>query len=70
MLEKVYSVTFMEYTNVLQNTVSDKNPDRSKVRYLDVSGYSFLVCESKLDTYRKYGNGYKDVKFVGYMYVD
>lgn len=73
MLEKVYAVEFMSYTNCLRDTVSDWNGISSftgKEKYLTVKGPNeFLVKESDLEKYRKYGQGYKNIRFVGWMDV-
>lgn len=71
--EKVYSVTFMEYTNCMMDTVSDA-PDNSwssikDCNYLSVGKDPFLVKESELPKYQKYGKGYRDIKFVGFIEV-
>lgn len=70
-LEKVYSVEFMEYTDILQDTVSDwdgKSSSIKDIKYLKV-GHNFLLRESQLEKYRKFGGGYKNIKFVGYLGV-
>lgn len=67
-LEKVYAVTFMQYTNCLQDTVSDSNKDWSKLNYLNV-GHNFLIKESDIEKYRVYGNGYRSLTFVGEIEV-
>lgn len=66
-MEKVYEVEFMEYTNCFRNTVSDNNEDIGKREYLDVGVYPTIIKESDLQKYMKYGNGYKAIKFVGYI---
>lgn len=67
-LEKVYAVTFMEYTNFLNDTVSDGNKDWSKLNYLNV-GHNFLIKESDIEKYRVYGHGYRSLTFVGEIEV-
>lgn len=73
-LEKVYSVEFMEYTNALKDTVSDwdgsfSTRDKSH-GYIEVGHESFLVRESELDKYRKYGRGYRRTVCVGKICVE
>lgn len=71
-LEKVYKVTFMTYTNVMKDTVSDwdgKPSNISKVKCLSVGKEPFLVRESDLDKYRCFGDGYRDIQFIGNMEV-
>lgn len=63
--EKVYAVTFMQYTNCLNDTVSTNNDDWTKSEYLNIGKETFLVKESDLDKYKKFGNGYKTLIFVG-----
>ena len=74
MLEKVYAVEFMSYTNYLKDTVSDWDGISSftgNEKYLNVKGpHQFLVKEADLEKYRKYGQGYNKITFVGWMDVD
>lgn len=74
MLEKVYAVEFMVYASYLDDTVSDwdgkGSPEIGKTKYLDVKGKNvFLVKESDLEKYRKYGQGYKKLTCIGWMEV-
>lgn len=67
-LEKVYKVTFMQYTSVMKDTVSDwdgKGHSLADCEYLDVGKESFLLRESQLEYYRKFGGGYRNIEFVG-----
>ena len=66
-LEKIYSVEFMNYTDCLKDTVSDWDGESSSIKdikYLNV-GHNFLLKESQLELYRKFGGGYRNIKFVG-----
>ena len=69
--EKVYAVEFMEYTNCLNDTVSDWNGESpfefGNTNYISVGKNNFLVRESELDFYRKFGQGYRNITFVGNM---
>ena len=72
-LEKVYKVDFMAYINVLHDTVSDWD-GVSKItgneKYLTVKAPNeFLVKESDLEKYRKFGQGYNKITFVGWMEI-
>ena len=60
-MEKVYKVTFMEYNNVLRDTVANKD----NTDYIHVGNEPFLVRESELDTYMDYGGGFRSMVFVG-----
>lgn len=64
-MEKVYQVEFMENTNCSNDTVCNNTDSIKDSRYIRVSKEPFLVTESKLEKYRKYGNGFRIVKFVG-----
>lgn len=67
-LEKVYKVTYMLYTNVMRDTVSDwdgKGHSLADCEYLDVGKEPFLLRESQLEQYRKFGGGYRNIEFVG-----
>ena len=66
-MEKVYEVEFMNYTNCTRDTVSNGEDDTSKWEYIHVGKEPFLVRESELDKYSKYGGGFRTIKFVGYM---
>lgn len=71
-LEKVYSVRFMEYTNCMEDTVSDwdgKSDTWGNCKYLSVGKESFLVREADLPIVQKYGKGVRDVHFVGNIAV-
>lgn len=67
-LEKVYKVTYMLYTNVMRDTVSDwdgKGHSLADCEYLNVGKEPFLLRESQLEYYRKFGGGYRNIEFVG-----
>ena len=67
-LEKVYKVTYMLYTNAMRDTVSDwdgKGHSLADCEYLDVGKEPFLLRESQLEQYRKFGGGYRNIEFVG-----
>lgn len=65
-MEKVYSVEFMRYTNACEDTVSDQRDDFiSDIQYLHVGYAPFLVKESELDKYSKFGGGFRSITFVG-----
>ena len=65
--EKIYKVTFMKYTNAMENTVSDHpGSGRGDCTYLDTSE-PFLVRESELDLYRHFGGGFRSIEFVGML---
>ena len=66
-MEKVYEVEFMQYTNCMNDTVSDEEKELGKGKYLRVGREPFLVKESDLPKYQKYGCGFRIVKFVGNM---
>ena len=66
MREKIYEITFNRYTNALRNTVSDGNPDIAKIKYIDLpDDVPFLVRESTLPYYSRYGGGISVAKCVG-----
>lgn len=70
-LEKIYSVEFMTYTDSLEDTVSDwdgKSSSIKDIEYLKV-GHNFLLRESQLEIYRKFGGGYRNIKFVGELLI-
>lgn len=67
-LEKVYKVTYMLYTNAMRDTVSDwdgKGHSLADCEYLDIGKEPFLLRESQLEQYRKFGGGYRNIEFVG-----
>lgn len=66
MREKIYEITFNRYTNALRNTVSDSNPDIAKIKYIKLpDNVPFLVRESALPYYSRYGDGISVAKCVG-----
>jgi hypothetical protein len=64
-MEKVYEVEFMNYTNCLNDTVSNGETGIGKTKYIKVGREPFLIKESDFDKYQKYGDGFRIVKFVG-----
>lgn len=56
---KIYAVTFLEYTNSMQIAVKDKSGN-----YLDVTN-PFLVQESDITRIATFGNGIKELTYVG-----
>ena len=64
-MEKVYEIEFMNYTNVMRDTVCDGETELGKGQYLTVGREPFLIKESEFDKYMKYGNGFRVVRFVG-----
>ena len=65
-LEKVYIVEFIEYANWTKDLVYNEETRK----YLHVESLGFLVRESELEKYRKYGKGYESVKLVGQICID
>lgn len=65
MMEKVYKVKFMQYTNCFMDTVSDGNEDIDTRKYLLIGTDSVIIKESDLSKYMKYGNGFRSVEFIG-----
>lgn len=63
---KVYSVTFVQYTNCMRDTVWNEEDDE----YLKVGRDPFLVREDELDYYKKFGDGFETIRLVGYMAID
>ena len=65
--EKVYEVEFMSYTNALGDTVWDKESDE----YIEIpdNERTLIVRESELEKYKRFGDGYRSTKFVGYMKI-
>ena len=66
---KIYSVTFLRYTNALNDTVSDWDGVSSNHiadKYLKVDR-PFLIREQDIPYYQKFGGGFADLHFVGYL---
>lgn len=68
-MEKVYEVKFMQYTNCMNDTVSDDEKELGKGNYLSVGREPFLIKESDFPKYQKYGGGFRIIKFVGNIEV-
>ena len=62
-MEKIYKVVFMEYTSSAKDTVS--NGDEENTKFINVGKDPFLIRESEIDKYIKYGNGFYSIEFVG-----
>lgn len=69
MLEKVYKVEFMSYSDALKATVKTHPENGEKEKYLEVGKEHFLVRESELEKFKVYGYGFRSVTFVGNMDV-
>lgn len=72
-LIKVYSVTFMQYTNCSNQTIS--NNDKKDTKYITVNEHGFehapfLIKENDIDKYKDFGGGIKELIFAGYMEDD
>lgn len=69
--EKVFSVDFMYYTDLLETTVCTEPEEKNGVKnyadceYLEVR--DLLVRETELYKYKKYGGGFRNLHFVGYL---
>ena len=62
--ERVYRVEFNTYINYLKTAVRDC----SGKTYLEIPLGGLLVKESKLEYYKKYGDGFKSIILVGSVY--
>lgn len=69
-MEKVYLAKFMNYTNCMNDTVSNGDKDISKREYIEVGCEPFLIRESELSKYSKYGGGYRELIVAGNMLVE
>ncbi len=66
-LVKVYSVSFIQYTNCMNDTVRHNDRDMT---FIDVGRESFLVKESDLAKVSEYGGGLRDIHFIGNLLID
>ena len=64
-MEKVYEVEFMEYTNACRDTITNNAKDVKDKKFIYVGKDPFLVRESELEKYIKFGPGIRSLKFVG-----
>lgn len=64
-MEKIYKVEFMQYTNVLKDTVSNQTKEVKDKKYLRIGKEPFLIRESELDNYKNWGGGFRYIEFVG-----
>ena len=70
-MERIYAVEFNTYTNALRDTVSDGNKNIGETEYIHLpKDVPFLIRESELLEYMKYGNGYKSIYCVGAINKD
>ena len=70
-MERIYAVEFNTYTNCMRDTVSDGNKSIGEAKYISLpKDVPFLIRESELLEYVKYGNGYKSVFCVGAIKKD
>ena len=64
---KIYSATFIQYTNCMHDTVSTGSGNIAEEKYLDVSEGPVLIREEDIDFYKQFGNGFASLNFVGYL---
>ena len=69
MMEKVYAVKFMEYTNCMRDTVSNSAENIGEMKYINIGKEPFLVKDSELEKYMVYGNGFRSIEFVGNIVI-
>jgi hypothetical protein len=65
---KLYKIVFMNYTNYMDDTVSDGNNDIGKIKYISIGNEPFIVTEYQLDKIKKYGNGIRSCTFIGNLW--
>lgn len=65
MIEKVYEVEFMTYTNCMKDTVCNGEKEIGDMKYINVGKEPFLIRESEFGKYMKYGGGFRILRFVG-----
>lgn len=68
-MEKVYEVEFMQYTNCMKDTVCNNAENFKDLKHINVGKEPFLIKESDFEKYKKFGNGFRVVRFVGNMEV-
>lgn len=67
---KLYSIEFLEYSDVLKKSVSDMDGNSlhlGDIHYIDAD--RLIVKESDLPYYQRFGGGFKSIHFVGYLGV-
>ena len=66
-LVKLYSVEFIEYTDVTHTAVIN-----DEWKYLNVDGpdRKLVIREDEFDFYKQFGEGFRSLNYVGSMYVD
>lgn len=66
-MEKIYAVEFVDYTNCCRTAVRCEETDE----YLHIDpDLPFLIRESDIEKYRKFGKGYKSLELVGVLKED
>lgn len=61
--EKIYKVTFLEYSNYAHTNIKTDVPGV----YIDISN-PCLMRESDIEIFKNYGGGFDSVEFVGYLH--
>lgn len=69
--EKIYEVEFMIYNTSYSHDAVSSNPGEVKkdTKYLDTSASPFLVRESDLHIFQKYGGGFRNLRYVGTLHI-
>jgi hypothetical protein len=60
----IYKVEFVTYTNGLCNCVTDGT------KYITVSKENFLIRESEIEYWKKFGNGFRKLELVGELVTE
>lgn len=69
-MEKLYEIEFMRYTNCMRDTICNDAKDMKDTEYIHVGHEPFIVRESEIEKYKKWGGGFRVVRFVGNMIND
>ena len=62
-MTKVYAVTFMKYTDCMEDTIHNNTEDKN----IYIGREPFLIFEDDIKHYEKFGNGIRELRFVGYI---
>jgi hypothetical protein len=72
--EKLYAVTFNQYTNSSMDTVQRKFKDEDGTikggAYLNVPKEGLIITEKSIGKITEYGNGIRDLHYVGKLVTD
>lgn len=68
MVIRVYEIEFMDYTNAMRNTVIKNTTERIYKSIPSNNDGKLLIKEDDISYWQQFGNGIKNMKYVGELH--